>query len=153
MTVDFESRFGGDSFNRFLHGAYLEFLRLTAIGANQVPVLASIHSSFEAGSSVPEIHFGGQAALGKKPQRSIHSRKTDFGILFPDQGMKLIGGKMPFGGKELVEDENTLGGLLQAFLLQIISENLVLFFHLAANLSSLKFAHDTDTQNHCKQNR
>ena len=111
MTVNLEAGFGGNPLNRFFHGIYFKLLRLTAIGADQMTVLAFIHGPFKPGSTVPEINFGGQTAFGKNPQGSVYSRKANFGILFPNHRVKFIGGEVTPGGQKLIQYEKSLGRL------------------------------------------
>ena len=104
MTLRLEPGFGRDLLYRLLHGSDIEFLRSSATGADQMPVLALVEASFETCPAVAEIDLPGQAALREKPQGPVNGRETYPGILLPDHAVQLIGRYMPGGGKKRIEN-------------------------------------------------
>ena len=84
---------------------------------------------FVMSTAVPESHFASQTRIGKQPQRSIDGSLADGWILFADQAMEIVSRQVAFRPQEDFENKIALRGTLQAFLLNMLQENFLLFSH------------------------
>src|SRR6266568_8862756 len=107
----------------------IKFDDLAALRANHVSVMLVFIVMFVMSAAVPESHFASQSRIGKQPQRSIDGRLADGGIFFADQAMEIVSRQVAFRAQEDFENKIALRGTLQAFLLNMLQENFLLFSH------------------------
>ncbi len=109
----------------------------SAIRADHVMVAAAVELVFVAGHAVVKSNLAGQAALSQKLERTINRSKPDLGVLLSDQAEKLVGGKMIAGFQEGAQDGIALLGVLQAYALQVLEEDVLRFTHGFARRRSM----------------
>jgi len=78
---------------------------------------------------VTEAHFTSQTGIRQKPQRSVNGSLSNGWILFADQPMEIVSRKVALRAQKDFKNKIALRGTLQAFLLNVLQENFLLFSH------------------------
>jgi len=93
---------------------------------------ATVVLVLKAGNAIVKSNLAGQSTFRQQLQGTVHRRKSDSRIFFPDQPIQLISGEVLAGFKEGSQDVVPLLGVLQANPLKVTVQN---FFRLAHHLA------------------
>src|SRR5580698_4213979 len=90
-------------------------------------VTAPVVLVLEAGNAVVEGDFAGQSALRQQLQRAIDGCKADARVFLLHQPVQFVGGKMIAGLEEGLQNGVTLCGLFEAYLFEVLMQDLLRF--------------------------
>ena len=114
---------------QLVHFMGKEFHRTAAFGADHMVMAAPVVLVLVAGNAIVESDFAGQSALGEQFESAVDGGIADAGVLFLDEAVQFVGGKMVAGFEEGAQDGIALGGLLQADTLEVAVEDVLCFAH------------------------
>ena len=115
-----------------IHFRREEFDGTAAFGAYHVMMAPAIVLMLIASDSVMKRDFTGQPAFGQELERAINGGKSDFGILFLDQAVQFVSGKVFASFQKGSQNRIALFRMLQADTFQMaMQDRLRLANHLS----------------------
>jgi hypothetical protein len=92
-----------------------EFHRGATFGAHHVVMTAAVVLMLVTSDAIVESDLASESGAGQELERPIYRGETDVRILFLDQAVQLISGKMFAGFEKCPQNRIALASLLQAY--------------------------------------
>ncbi len=125
--------------HRVLDGLQLrrkEFDDPAALRTDHMIVMLVFVVVFVVGDAVTKANFARKPGFGEQFQRPVNGGLADAWIFLFDQAVEIFTGKMSFRPQKDIENQVALAGALEALLLDMVTENFLLFSHLLGRISS-----------------
>jgi hypothetical protein len=106
---------------------YKKLDRIPACRANHMMVRPAVQAELVARYSIMKINLIGKTALCQEFESTINSRIADAGVPLPHKPMQLLGAEMVACGEKHVENTVPFRALLEAFFMQMGSQDAVCF--------------------------
>ena len=115
-----------------------EFDHLAAFGTDHMIVMLVFEVVFVIGLVVAKANFTSEPGFGEQLEGAIDRRVADRRILLLDEPVQIFTGKMILFAEEDLQDQIALGGFSETRLLNVLQEDLFLFYKFFLLLHHLK---------------